>query len=282
MADDLLLTDPEVQEKAQKHLEEETKSSDRKALTARTVHKTLLKEGEEELDRTSAALGWSGLAAGASMGLSLVIQGALKHHLPDTSWEKLVTSLGYPAGFIAVTLGRQQLYTETTLTAFLPFLDRKRTDVLLNVLRLWVVVLIANMVGAFLFAWAGAWTTTFSPELSRTFIEIGTHEVRHDFATAFVKAVFGGWMIALVVWLMPSSDTAKIWVIAVITYALAVSELTHIVAGSVDIMFAALSGAVPWSTYFWQFFLPVLLGNTIGGVVFVATLNHAQVESEAK
>ena len=106
-----------------------------------------------------------------------------------------LTSLGYSVGFIAVTLGRQQLFTETTLTAMLPLLHYGTG--LLNVVRLWVVVLAANLAGASIFAAASAFTTTFSPELSRAMIEIGLEQVRYPFTTAFVKGVFGGWMIAL-------------------------------------------------------------------------------------
>jgi formate-nitrite transporter family protein len=259
---------------------EEEQASDREAVTARVVHKALLKEGEGELRRSWHALGFSGVAAGASIGLSLLLQGALKHHVPDTEWERLITSLGYPAGFIAVTLGRQQLYTETTLTAFLPFLHHRSFAVFTNVLRLWVVVLIANILGAFVFAAAVAWTTAFGADLQSTFVEIGLHEMSYPFSTAFVKGIFGGWMIALMVWLMPSAEASRIWVIGIVTYILAVTELTHIIAGSVDALVAVLSGRATAETFLWQFFVPVLAGNTVGGVVFVATLNHAQVAAE--
>lgn len=271
---------PEEEEPPDPQGREEEEASDREAINARVVHKALLKEGEGELERTWHALGFSGLAAGVSMGLSLILQGGLKHYVPDVSWERLITSLGYPAGFIAVTLGRQQLYTETTLTAFLPFLHHRRGDVLVNVLRLWTVVLIANVLGAFLFAWAAAWTTAFSPELQATFAEIGVREMSHGFSAAFVKGIFGGWMIALMVWLMPSAEVSRIWVIGLITYVLALSELTHIIAGSLDGLFAVLEGRATIGTFAWNFFIPVLAGNTIGGIVFVAALNHAQVAAE--
>lgn len=259
---------------------EQLKADERQALSAKTVHKALLQEGETELRRSSAGLAWSAFAAGISMGLSLIAQGVLRHHLPETDWRTLITSLGYSVGFIAVTLGRQQLFTETTLTALLPFLHDKRRQVLLNVLRLWTVVFVANMAGAFVFAWASVWTTAFSPELGRTFAEIGVESTRHEFRTAFVKAIFGGWMIALMVWLMPSADAARIWVILFITYCLSAAELTHIIAGSLEVMFAVLSGDVSWWTLVSRYAVPVFLGNSIGGIVFVTAINHAQVAHE--
>ncbi len=35
-----------------------------------------------------------------------------------------------------------------------------------------------------------------------------------------------------------------------------------------------------WTTYLWRYAAPVLTGNAIGGIVFVAMLNHAQVVAE--
>jgi formate/nitrite transporter FocA (FNT family) len=58
---------------------------------------------------------WSGLAAGLSMGFSLVVEGLLRHHLPDAPWRPLIESFGCTTGLIIVILGRQQLFTESTL-----------------------------------------------------------------------------------------------------------------------------------------------------------------------
>ena len=44
--------------------------------------------------------------------------------------------------------------------------------------------------------------------------------------------------------------------------------------------FAAFHGAVGWEAYLIGFLLPAFIGNSIGGVVFVALLNHAQVKEE--
>lgn len=258
-------------------IQEQQKADERQALSARAVHRALLQEGQDEIARSPAGLFWSAVAAGISMGLSLIAQGALLHYLPDTSWRPLLVSLGYPVGFIAVTLGRQQLFTETTLTALLPFLDERRIAVLRLVLRMWVVVLIGNMIGAFVFAWAAFWTTAFSDDLTRAFVTIGSHGADYGFSTAFVKGIFGGWMLALMVWLMPSAQDARIFVIAIITWCLAAGGMTHIIAGSLDVMFAVFSGAVTWPGFLLGFMLPVLLGNSVGGIVFVAAINHAQV-----
>jgi formate/nitrite transporter FocA (FNT family) len=104
-------------------------------------------DGEEELNRPISALAWSGLAAGMSMGFSLVAEALFRTYLPDQPWRPLITSLGYPLGFLIVIIGRQQLFTENTLTAIIPLLARRNTATLLRVARLWTVVLVANPCG---------------------------------------------------------------------------------------------------------------------------------------
>jgi formate/nitrite transporter FocA (FNT family) len=111
-------------------------------------------------------------------------------------------------------------------------------------------------------------------------VDIGLEQVRYPFTTAFVKGIFGGWMIALMVWLMPSSHGSRLIVIAIITWLLAAAEFTHIIAGSADVLFAVMMGEVGFEAYVMSFLLPVLLGNSIGGIVFVAALNHAQVVND--
>src|SRR5579884_3436773 len=88
------------------------------------VYKAVCKEGADELERPSSALFWSGLAAGLSMGFSLVTEGLLSAYLPDSHWRPLVAKFGYSLGFLIVILGRQQLFTENTLTVILPLLSK--------------------------------------------------------------------------------------------------------------------------------------------------------------
>ena len=77
----------------------------RTAPRAAVIHEAIRAEGESELQRPISALIWSGLAAGLSIGFSLVASGLIRAHLPDTSWRPLAANLGYSVGFLAVILG---------------------------------------------------------------------------------------------------------------------------------------------------------------------------------
>jgi formate-nitrite transporter family protein len=131
---------------------------------ANVVHEAIRREGEDELGRSVSALAWSGFAAGLSMGFSLIGEALIRSHLPDYSWRPLLAKFGYTLGFLIVILGRQQLFTENTLTVILPLLMRKDSSTLKLVLRLWSVVLAANLAGAALFAWGVSGTPAFGSE----------------------------------------------------------------------------------------------------------------------
>src|SRR5579864_2814438 len=130
---------PEISPAITKKIEEK-QVQERVAIGAHVVHETIRREGEEELKRPSSALAWSGLAAGLSMGFSLVAEGLLAAGLPHAPWATLISKLGYSVGFLIVVLGRQQLYTETTLTVVLPLLSRRNLSTAISVLRLWTIV----------------------------------------------------------------------------------------------------------------------------------------------
>lgn len=257
----------------------EIEDADRRSSpSAKIVHEAIRLEGTEELERPWSSVTWSGLAAGLTMGTSMLGQGLLMAHLPDAPWRELVAALGYGLGFIFVTMGRQQLFTETTLTVMLPLLHG--THRASEVVRYWVLVFAANIVGTLLFAAAATLPHLFKPDAVAAFTALGVKAVEPGFLVILCKGVVAGWLIALLVWLMPVAESARILVIVAVTWLIASAELSHVIAGSVETAFAAMSGAVGWQDYLLGFLLPALIGNSLGGIVFVALLNHAQVKEE--
>ena len=249
-------------------------------ISAVVVHESVREAGERELRRNPTALAWSGLAAGLSMGFSLVTQGLLHAYLPATLWRPLIDNLGYSVGFLIVILGRQQLFTENTLTVILPLLSHPNRSTFLRVARLWTVVLATNLLGALLFATIIAHTAVFPPELQRSFAEVAHHALRGDFGLTILRGIFAGWLIALMVWLLPASQSSRVHIIILITYLVSLGSFAHIIAGSVDVLYLVNIGAISWLTYILGFMLPTLIGNIIGGVSLVAALNFAQVATE--
>jgi formate/nitrite transporter FocA (FNT family) len=214
------------------------------------------------------------------MGFSLLTLAFLQSALPDEPWRRLIDSAGYCVGFVIAILGRQQLFTESTLTAVLPLMVRRDVATLLSVLRLWAIVLTANLVGTLMFATLISPQQLFSDPVRQSMIQAGQDILAGPNDLKILKAVLAGWLIALMVWMLPSARSARLFVIMLLTYVVAVARLPHVIAGSVEAAFAVIAGYASAADYCLHFLLPTLLGNTIGGVALVAFLNHAPLATE--
>jgi formate/nitrite transporter FocA (FNT family) len=252
-------------------------AQDRTSVSAVVVHEAIRMDGDEELNRPLSALAWSGLAAGLSMGFSFVGQGLIRAHLPDAPWRPLLTNLGYCLGFLIVVIGRQQLFTENTLTAIIPLLAKRKWSTFFAVMRLWAIVLTANLLGAHIFAWAAADTTFLRNDVRDALLQLAKEALAVTVGSAIWRGVFAGWLIAMMVWMNAASDASRIPIIVALTYVVGLAGLTHIIAGSVEILYLVMVGACSWWAYLGGYMLPTLLGNIIGGVALVSALNHAQV-----
>jgi formate/nitrite transporter FocA (FNT family) len=268
---------------ASPHLDdkERDQASEHSSPRALVIHEILRDEGETALARKPLALLWSALAAGLSMGFSFLTEAVLESK-GSTGGEgvSLTGAMGYCVGFIIVVLGRQQLFTESTLTVLLPVLTRRSLRVAAVALRLWLIVLLANLAGTWLFAAILTLPTSFAEKLAPTLTHLAQAPYESAFFTTTLKAVLAGWLIALMVWLLPSARSAAVAIVAIITYVVAVCDLSHVVAGSVEAAYAVLHGQAAFGDYLWRFFAPTLLGNVIGGCALVGLLNHASIAPE--
>lgn len=258
------------------------KAEEEEGLNASITYEVVRREGEKELERSPSALAWSGLAGGLAMGFSFVAEGLLRSHLPDTSWRPLITKLGYPVGFLMITLGSQHLFTENTLTPVVPYLVEKTRKKLATLGTLWGVTFTANIVGALLFATAIALTGIFEPDVKRAFTDIGRETLRPDFITILLRGIFAGWLIAAMVWMLPAAKSGQAAVIIIMTYLVGIGTFAHIIVGSHEVLYLVVSGQATIADYLTGFMIPALAGNIIGGLALVAGLNHAQVVSSGK
>lgn len=257
--------------------EEVEKARQETPLNADITFEVIRRRGEEELARPLTALFFSGLAAGLSMGFSLLAEGLLHTYLPEAAWTPLVSKLGYSVGFLMVILGSQQLFTENTLTAIIPLLYRRSRRALIDVARLWGVVLLANLLGALIFAWGISGTAVLDPAARESLYVIGLLAAEGTAWQLILQGIVAGWLIALMVWMLPATQGGKTAIIVLLTYLIGLGGFPHIIAGSVEVLYAVVRGGLPWGDYLLHWAPATLLGNVIGGVALVSALNYAQV-----
>ncbi|EOC1268687.1 formate/nitrite transporter family protein [Cronobacter malonaticus] len=247
---------------------------------AMAIHEHIRQDGEKEMERDAMALFWSAIAAGLSMGASLLAKGIFHVHLEGIPGGFLLESLGYTFGFIIVIMARQQLFTENTVTAVLPVMQNPTGTNMLLLLRLWGVVLLGNIIGTGLAALAFEFMPIFDEATRDAFVTIGMEVMHNTPGEMFANAIISGWIIATMVWMFPSAGAAKIVVIILMTWLIALGNTTHIVVGTVEILYLVFNGTIHWSEFFWPFALPTLAGNIIGGTFIFALLSHAQIRND--
>jgi len=214
------------------------------------------------------------------MGFSLVAEGLLKHYLPKAEWAPLITKLGYPVGFLITIVGKQQLFTENTLTPIIPLMHSPSRAIAGKLLKLWASVFLANMAGAHLIAWFLGSTPALQPQFHDALTAVAREAVSVDAWTALLRGIPAGWLIAMIVWLRAASDSSDVAIVVILSYLVSLGGFTHIVAGSVEYAWLVVRGAANWADYAQNYMLPVLAGNILGGISIVAALNHAQVVSD--
>lgn len=250
--------------------------------TRRSAHEIYDKAKEiarDELDRSSRALAFSGFAGGFTMGLTGLAVGASRALLGEGPISEFVSMLFYPIGFVAVIIGRAQLFTENTLYPVVLVLSERRH--FLETLRLWGVVFAANVTGAFAFALVAARTSALQPKTVDQIITLGVGMVSATPPTIFWSGVVGGWLIALVAWMVSASHwtIGQIAVVWLLCYVVGAGHFAHCIATSGEILIAALRDATGFGAYLrWLLF--ATLGNITGGVVIVSVLNWGQVHAE--
>lgn len=247
---------------------------------APVVYEIIRQEGAEDLERPFASLWWSGIAAGLAISASIFTEGFLRLHLPDAPWRPLIDNLGYSMGFLLVILGGFQFFTEQTVRAILPLLSDPTGRNLLRTARLWAVVLVANLVGAFAAALFGTMSPGTSPEQLNAFLEISRGFAGHSFLELLMLGVPAGFLIAALTWSLPESEGNTFWIVVVVAYVIALGEFAHVIAGSVEAFLLLLAGEISLATTFGSIILPALIGNILGGTALFSLIAYGQVRKE--
>jgi formate/nitrite transporter FocA (FNT family) len=259
---------------------EEQSLEEAAALSPHMIYEVIRRDGEEELARTKRSLFWSGIAAGILISLSVLGEAILRTYLADTSTRYLIENLGYSLGFLAVILSRMQLFTENTITTVLPVMRARTWASLGCMLRLWGIVLAANVIGAFAAAALFVYTPAIPPEIMPAIVALSEHAMGMSATDSFWRAIPVGVIIALIVWMLPQASSAAFFIIVVFTWLIAAGDFTHIVAGSVEMAVLMLRGALGPIDAVTGFFLPVLGGNIIGGTVIFTLVAWGQVRDD--
>lgn len=249
--------------------------------SARHILEQEISEGLGEIQRSTAGLFMAGLSAGLDIGFSLLLMAvmttAVDGYLSEPVRRILVANM-YSIGFIFVILGRSELFTEHTTLATLPVLNGRSP--LSGLARLWGVVYSSNLVGGAIFA---ALAVAIGPALGvvdpAAFGVIAHHVVDHAWWVILLSAILAGWLMGLLSWLVAAGrDTiSQIVLVWLVTSAIGFARLHHSIVGTVEVLAGLFARQGITMMDFGTFLLWTTIGNSIGGVVFVAIIKYSHV-----
>ena len=270
------------QENFQKELEEKSNEIDGvqeyRDILSRVIH-----EGEEIFKIKNKALTLSAIIAGLEIGFSYLLMctlfNLLEGKLSENSIFKLF-SFVYPLGFIFVILGKSALFTEQTSVLTLPVLNGQRK--ILELLRIWGLVIIGNIFGGILFV---LFISTLAPRLHlfthEDMVKIGSHVINHDALTLFLSAIVAGWLMGLLNWLLNSTinSLTRILLIVIITGVIGFGGFHHSIVGNIEVFGALIYSDSISITDYISFLVLALLGNSIGGGIVVGLFKYRIFQS---
>ncbi|WP_254767321.1 formate/nitrite transporter family protein [Salinilacihabitans rarus] len=237
------------------------------------VFQRIVAAADEEITSGSRELFFSGLAAGFAITITFLLYASL---YASTGGDPILSALLYPLGFVYIIIGGYQLYTENTLPPVALTLERLASIPAL--LRHWSIVLAGNFTGGALGAATLSWGGVFSPEAATAAFDIAQHGVETGWWDLFFKAAFAGLIVAGVVWVeYAARDTISRLVVVYLAFlAIPLGNLFHVVVSFTEMLYLAFAGQIAVHVGLVEFVLPVLLGNTLGGIVLVTVVNYFQ------
>ena len=246
----------------------------RDRFSADEVFQRVVAAADEEITSGSRELFFSAVAAGFAITITFLLYVSMSAAADNA----IVGTLLYPLGFIYIIIGGYQLYTENTLPPVALTLERLAS--LPTLIRHWAVVLAGNFLGGAMGAISLVYGGIFEPESQVKAIEIASKGFATDWWSLFFKAVFAGLIVAGVVWVgFAAGDTvSRLLVVYLAFLAIPNGNLFHVVVSFTEVVYLVLTPAADYSIVagLTGFVLPVLLGNTLGGVVLVTVVNYFQ------
>jgi formate transporter len=214
-----------------------------------------------------------GFLGGSFIAFGFLLDIRVISSLPE-EWGSFSSLLGgavFPVGLMLIIIAGGELLTGNMMALPIAVLAKRAT--LRQLGRNWLLVMISNFIGAifvaYLFGHILGLTET-GPFLTKT-VAIAEAKIDETFIQSVISAVGCNWLVCLGVWLAYGADDigGKILAIWFPIMGFVAIGFQHVVANMFVIPAAIFAGHFTWLDYFANF-VPVIIGNAIGGGVFVA------------
>ncbi|MGE7780122.1 formate/nitrite transporter family protein [Peribacillus sp. NPDC097264] len=218
-----------------------------------------------------------GFLGGAFIALGFLFYIRVTAGLPP-EWgtlNNLIGGLVFPLGLILTVVAGAELLTGNMMAVSMAALAKKVTVKQLTIN--WILIAVTNLIGsvfvAYVFGHLLGLTET-GVFLDKT-IAAASSKVDASFIESFISAIGCNWLVALAIWMSYSAEdtTGKIVGLFLPITAFIAIGFQHVVANMFIIPAGIFAGALTWGDYIMNF-IPVFLGNAVGGGILVGCLYY--------
>ena len=236
------------------------------------VFQRIVMDADHEITSSVRELFFAAVAGGFAITITYLLYASMTAKTGGS----IAAVLLYPLGFIYIIIGGYQLYTENTLPPVALTLERLAS--VPRLLRHWLVVLAGNFTGGAIGAVVLAYGEVFSPEAAAVAADLAQKGIATSPTALFFKGAFAGLIVAGVVWMnFAARDTvSRVLIVYLAFLAIPLGNLFHVVVSFTESIYLLLVGGPGLFVSMTEFVIPVLLGNTIGGVLLVTVVNYYQ------
>jgi formate/nitrite transporter FocA (FNT family) len=248
------------------------------------IWEAAVEEGERRVGRGDHAIASAAFVGGADVMIGVTVMvsiaGALTQVLkPETA--DVLGALFFGIGFVAITIGRGELFTENFLIPFAAAFARRARVV--QLVRLYGLSLVLNLVGVALFAWMLSRDKVLNPGAVDAAGRFADVYAARPVGAAFLSAVVAGALITLWTWMNEATDSniGRIAIAFLVGLAISVSSLNHVIVVTGTMLFGKFGGMshVEWVDIYRNFAVAIV-GNIIGGFGFVTLTRVVQAHGE--
>lgn len=253
------------------------------------VFQAAIDTGVKRLNRPALEMGISGLIAGMSVTFGALAAAAVSGATVASFghdvelFADVLGALVFPIGFVFVVIGKSELFTENFLVPTTSVMVKRAR--ITQLFKLWALTLVGNLIGAFVIAKVVSLEHYHGVPSVQTVEHLrGMAEflvLERDWDASFYAGVFAGWLITLMTWLLVAAqnNVTRLYVIWCVGFLIMLNKFNHVVVNSSEILMAIFVGTetVTYGAWLQNSFVPTLLGNMVGGLVFVTLLEYLKV-----
>lgn len=236
------------------------------------TYERLVDEGHERLDRPLLALVATAFLGGIDVGVGvlafLVVEAETGNHL--------LASIAFTIGFVALLLANSELFTENFLVPVIAVVAKVGTFA--QLIRLWIVSLVANLAGGFLMA---GMIVVALPDVHEVAVKSGSHFAHLGVSwRSFFLAVLAGAVITLLTRMQNATENQGVQLVAAVlmSFVLVGAQLFHSVLDSIFMFAGLLTGEADYDYLDWLGALGwSAFGNLVGGLVLVTGIRLLRI-----